>query len=264
VSGVQLQSSPVLLDVANAVATLTVNRPWVLNALDQATFDALEESWNRIEADPGVRCAIVTGAGDRAFSAGADIRQLNELSSESALAFMAYGQRVFDRIAASRKPTVAAVNGYALGGGLELAMACDIRIASDTAFFGQPEITLGSIPGWGGTQRLPLLIGLGRARELILTGRIIDAAEAERAGLVNRVVPVADLATEAHAVAERITGLAPVALALAKDAIRQVEGDLAAGLQVEREHVARTFATDDQREGTRAFLEKRAPVFHGR
>jgi enoyl-CoA hydratase len=211
-----------------------------------------------------VRCAIVTGAGDRAFSAGADIRQLNELSSESALAFMAYGQRVFDRIAASRKPTVAAVNGYALGGGLELAMACDIRIASDTAFFGQPEITLGSIPGWGGTQRLPLLIGLGRARELILTGRIIDAAEAERAGLVNRVVPVADLATEAHAVAERITGLAPVALALAKDAIRQVEGDLAAGLQVEREHVARTFATDDQREGTRAFLEKRAPVFHGR
>jgi enoyl-CoA hydratase len=263
VSGVQLQSSPVLLDVAGAVATLTVNRPWVLNALDQATFDALEESWNRIEADPGVRCAIVTGAGDRAFSAGADIRQLNELSSESALAFMAYGQRVFDRIAASRKPTVAAVNGYALGGGLELAMACDIRIASDTAFFGQPEITLGSIPGWGGTQRLPLLIGLGRARELILTGRIIDAAEAERAGLVNRVVPVADLATEAHAVAERITGLAPVALALAKDAIRQVEGDLAAGLQVEREHVARTFATDDQREGTRAFLEKRAPVFHG-
>jgi enoyl-CoA hydratase len=264
VSGVQLQSSPVLLDVAGAVATLTVNRPWVLNALDQATFDALEESWNRIEADSGVRCAIVTGAGDRAFSAGADIRQLNELSSESALAFMAYGQRVFDRIAASRKPTVAAVNGYALGGGLELAMACDIRIASDTAFFGQPEITLGSIPGWGGTQRLPLLIGLGRARELILTGRIIDAAEAERAGLVNRVVPVADLATEAHAVAERITCLAPVALALAKDAIRQVEGDLAAGLQVEREHVARTFATDDQREGTRAFLEKRAPVFHGR
>ena len=136
-----------------------------------------------------MRCAIVTGAGDRAFSAGADIRQLNELSSESALAFMAYGQRVFDRIAASRKPTVAAVNGYALGGGLELAMACDIRIASDTAFFGQPEITLGSIPGWGGTQRLPLLIGLGRARELILTGRIIDAAEAERAGLRNESFP---------------------------------------------------------------------------
>jgi enoyl-CoA hydratase/carnithine racemase len=177
---------------------------------------------------------------------------------------MAYGQRLFDRIAASRKPIVAAINGYALGGGLELAMACDIRIGADTAFFGQPEITLGSIPGWGGTQRLPLLIGLGRARELILTGRIIDAAEAERVGLVSRVVPAADLAAEARAVAERIAGLAPVALALAKDAIRQVEGDLAAGLRVERELVARTFDTDDQREGTRAFLEKRAPVFHGR
>ena len=249
---------------SGAVATLTVNRPRVLNALDQATFDALEESWNRIEADP--ECAVRSSPERETGPSvpGADIRQLNELGSEGALDFMAYGQRVFDRIAASRKPTVAAVNGYALGGGLELAMACDIRIASDTAFFGQPEITLGSIPGWGGTQRLPLLIGLGRARELILTGRIIDAAEAERAGLVNRVVPVADLATEAHAVAERITGLAPVALALAKDAIRQVEGDLAAGLRVEREHVARTFATDDQREGTRAFLEKRAPVFHGR
>jgi len=263
-SSVQLQPSSVLLDVAGAVATLTVNRPRVLNALDWATFDALEETLNRIEADPGVRCAIVTGAGDRAFSAGADIRELNELSSEGALAFMVYGQRLFDRIAASRKPIVAAINGYALGGGLELAMACDIRIGADTAFFGQPEITLGSIPGWGGTQRLPLLIGLGRARELILTGRIIDAAEAERVGLVSRVVPAADLAAEARAVAERIAGLAPVALALAKDAIRQVEGDLAAGLRVERDLVARTFDTDDQREGTRAFLEKRAPVFHGR
>jgi enoyl-CoA hydratase len=256
-------SPPVLLDVAGAVATVTINRPRVLNALDRETFDALETALDHIERDSTVRCTIITGAGERAFCAGADIRQLNALGSEGALAFMALGQRLFDRIAASPKPTVAAVNGYALGGGLELAMACDIRLASNAAHFGQPEITLGSIPGWGGTQRLPLLVGLGRARELILTGRIIDAAEAERIGLVSRVVPADDLMTEAGAVAEKIAGLAPVALALAKDAICQVEGDLASGLRVEREHVAQTFATEDQREGTRAFLEKRAPVFQG-
>jgi enoyl-CoA hydratase len=257
------QPPPVLLDIVGPVATLTINRPRVLNALDRATFEALEGACDQIETDRDVRCAIVTGAGERAFSAGADIHQLDDLGSAGALAFMADGQRVFDRLAASPKTTVAAVNGYALGGGLELAMACDVRIAADTACFGQPEITLGSIPGWGGTQRLPLLVGLGRARELILTGRIIDAAEAERIGLVSRVVPAADLAAAASEMARRIATLAPVALALAKDAIRQVEGDLAAGLRVEREHVARTFGTADQREGTRAFLEKRAPVFHG-
>jgi enoyl-CoA hydratase len=147
---------------------------------------------------------------------------------------------------------------------LELAMACDLRLAADTACLGQPEITLGSIPGWGGTQRLPLLVGMGRARELVLTGRIIDAAEAERIGLVNRVVPATELAREARALAAHLASLAPVALALAKDALHQVEGNLAAGLRVEREHVARTFATEDQREGTRAFLEKRTPIFHGR
>jgi enoyl-CoA hydratase len=143
-------------------------------------------------------------------------------------------------------------------------MACDLRIAADSAHFGQPEITLGSIPGWGGTQRLPLLVGLGRARELILTGRIIDAAEAERIGLANQVVPSGELMEVARERAARIASLAPVALALAKDAIRQVEGDLAAGLRIEREHVARTFATEDQREGTHAFLEKRSPAFRGR
>jgi enoyl-CoA hydratase len=254
----------VLLEVDGAVATLTINRARVLNALDGETCDALASAWDRIEGDGAVRCAIVTGAGERAFCAGADIRQLSGMDSAAALAFMAFGQRVFDRIAASPKPTIAAVNGYALGGGLELAMACDLRLAADGAFFGQPEITLGSIPGWGGTQRLPLLVGLGRARELVLTGRIIDAAEAERIGLVSRIVPAADLAAEAQALAERIASLAPVALALAKDALHQVEGNLAEGLRVEREHVARTFATDDQREGARAFLEKRAPLFHGR
>jgi enoyl-CoA hydratase len=255
---------PVLLDRIGTVTTVTLNRPRVLNALDRATFAGLEDAFNEIERDAGVRCVIVTAAGERAFCAGADIHELNGLGADGALAFMALGQRLFDRIAQSPKPTIAAINGYALGGGLELAMACDIRIAATTAAVGQPEITLGSLPGWGGTQRLPLLVGLGRARELILTGRIIEAAEAERIGLVSQVVPMVELLSTAGALAERIASLAPIALALAKDAIRQVEGNLATGLRVEREHVARTFATEDQQEGTRAFLEKRLPVFHGR
>jgi enoyl-CoA hydratase len=255
---------PVLLDRKSRVATLTINRPRVLNALDSATFAGIESAFDEIEQDADVRCVIVTGAGERAFCAGADVRELNGLGAEGALAFMARGQRLFDRIAQSPKPTIAALNGYALGGGLELAMACDIRIAAATATFGQPEITLGSLPGWGGTQRLPLLVGLGRSRELILTGRIIEADEAERIGLVSQVVPTAELARAVEALAERIASLAPVALALAKDALRQAEGDLATGLRLEREHVARTFATEDQQEGTRAFLEKRLPVFHGR
>jgi enoyl-CoA hydratase len=248
----------------SAVVTITVDRPRVLNALNRAVFAGLEDAFDEIETDPGVRCVVVTGAGERAFCAGADIRELDALGAQGALAFMALGQRVFDRIARSPKPTIAAVNGHALGGGLELAMACDIRVAAETATFGQPEITLGSIPGWGGTQRLPLLVGLGRARELVLTGRIFDAAEAERIGLVSRVVPSAVLGDTARDMAETIAALPPVALALAKDALRQTEGDLGAGLRVEREHVARTFATEDQREGTRAFFEKRKPVFHGR
>jgi enoyl-CoA hydratase len=254
----------VRLDRAGPVAIVTIDRPRVLNALNRAVFAELQAALAEIERDDSVRCAIVTGAGARAFSAGADIRELDALGSEGALEFMALGQRIFDRLAHAATPTIAAVNGHALGGGLELAMACDIRIAAETARFGQPEITLGSIPGWGGTQRLPLLVGLGRARELILTGRIIDAAEAERIGLVSQVVAADRLLAAARETAGRIAALPPVALALAKDAVRQVEGDLAAGLRVEREHVARTFATEDQREGTRAFFEKRKPVFHGR
>lgn len=255
---------PVIVDVSDSIATVTLNRARVLNALDRESFAHLEMAFGQIAAEPGIRCAIVTGAGERAFCAGADIRELSELGAEGALDFMAYGQAIFDHIAICPKPVIAAVNGYALGGGLELAMACDIRLAAVSAHFGQPEITLGSIPGWGGTQRLPLLVGLGKARELILTGTIIEAATAERIGLVNQVVQGDELMTAAREMARRIAGLPPVALALAKDAIRQVEGDLAAGLRVEREHVATTFATDDQREGTRAFFEKRSPVFQGR
>lgn len=254
---------PLLFQQEGAVAVVTVNRPRVLNALNREVFALLEGAFEQIESEPGIRCVIITGAGERAFCAGADVHELHQLGAEGALQLMAYGQGVFDRIAASPKPTIAAVQGYALGGGLELAMACDLRIAAESAQMGQPEITLGSIPGWGGTQRLPLLVGLGRARELILTGRLISAAEAERMGLVNRVVPLADLMGAALAQAAEIASLPPVALALAKQAIAHAEGDLAAGLRLEREHVARTFATADQREGTNAFLEKRKPVFQG-
>lgn len=257
-------AASVLVEVAGEVATIVINRPRVLNALNHRTIEELQEAFERVEADEGVRCVVITGAGDRAFVAGADIRALDGLGESGALEFMTFGQSVFDRIAASPKPTIAAVNGYALGGGLELAMACDIRIASDNARFGQPEITLGSIPGWGGTQRLPLLVGLGRARELILTGRIIEPVEAERIGLVSFVTPAPQLSEASTALAIRIASLAPVALALAKDAIRSIEGHLAEGLRLEREYVARTFATEDQREGTRAFFEKRSPVFQGR
>lgn len=256
-------SDVVLFQQDGAVAVVTVNRPRVLNALNREVFALLEEAFDRIETDPGIRCAIVTGAGERAFCAGADVRELHQLGAEGALQLMAYGQGVFDRLAASPKPTIAAIQGFALGGGLELAMACDLRIAAESAQMGQPEITLGSIPGWGGTQRLPLLVGLGRARDLILTGRLITAAEAERMGLVNRVVPLAELMPTVMAQAAQIASLAPLALALAKEAIAHVAGDLAAGLRLEREHVARTFATADQREGTNAFLEKRKPVFQG-
>ncbi|MCC6314832.1 MAG: enoyl-CoA hydratase/isomerase family protein [Thermomicrobiales bacterium] len=256
--------SAVRLAFDDRVATIAIDRERVLNALDRQAFVELDAALDRIAADDRVRAVVITGSGDRAFAAGADIRALDGLGSEGALEFMTFGQRVFDRIANLPKPTVAAVNGYALGGGLELAMACDIRIAADTAHFGQPEITLGSIPGWGGTQRLPLLVGLGWARDLILTGRLIDATEAERIGLVTRVVPAADMPRAAAELAAHLAGLAPIALALAKDAMRLVEGDLAAGLRREREYVARTFATADQREGTRAFLEKRAPRFTGR
>jgi enoyl-CoA hydratase len=254
----------VLVELDGHVATVTINRPAVLNALDREAFESLDAAFDRFATDEAIRVVVVTGAGDRAFSAGADIRALHGLGDAGALDFMEFGQRVFDALAHSPKPTIAAINGYALGGGLELAMACDVRIAADSARLGQPEITLGSIPGWGGTQRLPLLVGLGRARELILTGRLIDAAEAERIGLVNRIVPRGEILAAAREMADRMASLPPIALALAKDAIRVREGDIAAGLVREREHVAATFATEDQREGTRAFFEKRSPEFKGR
>jgi enoyl-CoA hydratase len=215
--------------------------------------------------DDGVRAVVLTGAGEKAFVAGADIKELAELTPVAGKAYAAAGQRIVDQIEQLGKPVVAAVNGYALGGGCELAMACTIRLASETAKFGQPEVKLGVIPGFGGTQRLPRLVGKGRAMELILTGATIDAAEAYRIGLVNRVVPAAALMTEARTLAQALAASAPVALRHAMEAMnRGLEMTVADGCVLEATLFGLVASTDDMREGTRAFVEKRKATFTGR
>jgi enoyl-CoA hydratase len=211
-----------------------------------------------------VRAIIVTGAGDRAFIAGADIAEMKDKSPSEALAFARLGQAVCSAIEAAPQPVIAAINGYALGGGCEIALACDIRLASETAVLGQPEVALGVPPGWGGTQRLPRVIGPGLARELIYTGRRVGAEEALRIGLVNAVYPPAELLERARALAAEIARNAPVAVRLSKEAIRRgLDVDLAAGLALEAQAFALAFSTADQREGMSAFLEKRSPEFRG-
>jgi enoyl-CoA hydratase len=251
--------------IDGAVATVTINRPKVLNALDAATLGELDEAMRQLQADASVRAVILTGAGDRAFVAGADISELAALAPDAAKAHAELGQGVFDRVERLGKPVIAAVNGFALGGGCELAMACTVRLAADSARFGQPEVKLGLTPGFAGTQRLPRLVGKGRAMELILGGGVIDAAEAYRIGLVNRVVPAASLMDEARALAEAWAANAPVAVRYAMEAIGHgLETSVAEGSFVEASLFGLTFATEDMREGTRAFLEKRKPEFRGR
>jgi enoyl-CoA hydratase len=251
--------------IDGAVATVTINRPKVLNALDAATLGELDEAMRGLQADASVRVVILTGAGDRAFVAGADINELATLAPDGAKAHAELGQRVFDRVEHLGKPVIAAVNGFALGGGCELAMACTVRLAADSARFGQPEVKLGLTPGFAGTQRLPRLVGKGRAMELILGGGVIDAAEACRIGLVNRVVPAASLMDEARALAQAWAANAPVAMRYAMEAIAHgLETSFAEGSFVEASLFGLAFATEDMREGTRAFLEKRKPEFRGR
>lgn len=253
-----------LLERDDAVAIVTINRPKVLNALNRQTLAELRQALLELQADQSVRAVIITGAGDRGFVAGADISELATLSPTAAAERARTGQAVFDRIEQLGKPVIAAINGFALGGGCELAMACTLRLASDTAKLGQPEINLGLIPGYAGTQRLPRLVGKGRALELLLTGAPVTAVEAERIGLVNRVVPAADLLSEARRLAQTLAAQAPVAVRFILEAVH-------AGLEMSRAdgslHEATLFglvaATDDMREGTRAFLEKRKPVFKG-
>jgi enoyl-CoA hydratase len=252
------------LSAADGIGTLTVHRPDKLNALNHATIEELDRAIEALGAAPDVHGIIVTGAG-RAFVAGADIAELAALDSARALVLSRRGQEVFAKFEASHKPVIAAVNGFALGGGCELAMACHLRIAGDTARFGQPEVKLGLIPGYGGTQRLPRLVGPGHAAQLLLTGEIIDAAEALRIGLVNRVVPVAELMAVTEGLMRQMLANAPLAIARILDGIRRtVDAPSSASFDLEASAFSFLADTEDAREGTAAFLEKRAPRFGGR
>ncbi len=252
-------------EITGQVAVLTVNRPKVLNALSRATIAALLETLQRAEDDDAVRAVILTGAGDRAFVAGADITELQRASSANEVRLLAeYGHGVGRLIARMRKVVIAAVNGFALGGGCELAMSCDIRIAADTARFGQPEVNLGVLPGWGGTQRLTRLVGPGMSKLLNLTGEQIDAETALRIGLVERVVPAAELMDAAHALASQIASKAPQAVAAIKQAInRGADMSLDDANSYESALFGAIVTTDDGREGTTAFVEKRKPTWQG-
>jgi enoyl-CoA hydratase len=254
------------LELDGSVATLTLNRPAVLNALNRDLLTVLEETLDAFSGDASLRAVIITGAGERAFAAGADIAELAELPGAVAGEHKARtGQRITQLIEALPVPVIAAVNGFALGGGCELAMACDFRIASENAKFGQPEVNLGVPPGYGGTQRTTRLLGPGMALFMCLTGETIDAAEALRIGLVQRVVPIGELMPEARRIAGLITAKAPLAITATKRAIREGAAlPLAEGLALEALHFGAMVSTNDFREGTRAFLEKRKPVFEGR
>jgi enoyl-CoA hydratase len=258
-------SSLVLTSAADGIATLTLNRPKVRNALNAALLDALLHALHAAEADPSVRAIILTGSGEKAFAAGADIGELSAVpNSVVGAALSRRGQAITRAMELLRVPIVAAVNGFALGGGCELAMAADIRIAGENAAFGQPEVNLGLIPGYGGTQRLSRLVGRGMAQYLCLTGEVINAQEALRIGLVQRVVPRADLIGEARRVAGLIAAKAPLATAAAKRAIDEGIGlSIAEGLAIEALHFGTIVGTNDFREGTAAFVEKRSAVFTG-
>ena len=247
------------------VAVVTFNRPEALNAFDRTTVDELARAVEEIEQDDAVGAAVFTGAGAKAFVAGADISQFPSLDVWSAGAFAERALEVFARVERMPKPSIAAVNGYCLGGGQELALACDIRLASRSAHFGQPEINLGIMPGWGGTQRLPRIVGPGWARQMILSGDMIDAETALRIGLVNELLAPEDLVERAVDLAERIGGRARRAVALAKEAlIRGQDMPLQEGIRYETAMWQLVFDTADAREGVGAFLEKRAPKFTGR
>jgi enoyl-CoA hydratase len=254
-----------LVDREGPVVLVTLNRPKALNALNRRLLGELSQLVDELGDDAASRAIVITGAGDRAFAAGADITEIAELSQEAARAFATFGQSVFARLETLGKPVIAAVNGFALGGGCELAMACTFRVASELAVFGQPEVDLGLIPGFGGTQRLTRLVGRGRALDLTLTGRRITATEAERIGLASRVVAPASLHDEAMSLAKELAAKAPMAMRYILAAVHEgADLPLDAATQIEATYFGQAAATDDMREGTRAFVEKRKPVFQGR
>lgn len=255
----------ILFEVKNFIAFVTINRPDKLNALNNETLDELQKCFSLIKENDSVNVVVITGAGEKAFVAGADISELNKLNLESGKLFAENGQSVFNLIEKSGKPVIAAVNGFALGGGCELAMACHIRYASEKAKFGQPEVNLGIIPGYGGTQRLARLVNTGRAAELILTGDIIDANEALRIGLVNKVFSPVELNSKVTELAEKISSKGQLAVRMALDAVVNTdELNLSSGLSLEAKLFGDCCGTEDFKEGTSAFLEKRKADFKGK
>jgi enoyl-CoA hydratase/carnithine racemase len=262
---VALTLANVLYEKKGAIAYVTVNRPKVLNALNTPTWKDLRTAFEDARDDTAIRGVILTGAGNKAFIAGADISELAHVAAFEAEQSSRFGQGVLDLIEDLGKPVIAAVNGFALGGGCETAMACTIRLAIETAKFGQPEVTLGLVPGGGGTQRLPRLVGKGRALQLILSGEMIGAQEAYRIGLVNEIVPAAELITRAEAILKKIASNAPIAVKLALEAANMgMDTSQGEGLLLEASYFGLCAATEDKKEGTSAFLEKRAPKFQGR
>ncbi|MDP2268165.1 MAG: enoyl-CoA hydratase-related protein [Deltaproteobacteria bacterium] len=253
-----------LLTEEESIATITFNRPKSLNAMNSDTLLELRDAVTACKNDATVKALILTGAGEKAFVAGADILQMQNLRPAEALAFMELGHEVLRLIETMSKPAIAAVNGFALGGGAEIAMACDIRFASENALFGQPEVLIGLIPGWGGTQRLSRLIGMGRAKEMIMSGASIDAKRAYEIGLVNKVVPLDQLLAEARKFAVKLTTLPGFTLKMIKHSMNfGYDLPLDNAIRLEVECCAQCFSTDDQKEGMKAFLEKRKPVYKG-
>jgi len=260
-----LKLANVLYEKKGAIAYVTVNRPKVLNALNTPTWADLRTAFEDARNDAALRGVILTGAGDKAFIAGADIGELTHASAIDAERSSRVGQEVLDLVENLGKPVIAAINGFALGGGCETAMACTIRIAVEHAKFGQPEVKLGLLPGCGGTQRLPRLVGKGRALQLILSGGMISAQEAFRIGLVNEVVPAADLTPRAEAILKEIAANAPVAVRCSLEAVNKgMDASQREGFALEASYFGLCAGTEDKKEGTSAFLEKRAPQFHGR
>ena len=263
ITGLTLEN--VLYEKKDSIAYVTLNRPKVLNALNKKTWADLRTAFEAARDDAAVQGVILTGAGDKAFIAGADISELANVSAVEAEESSTFGQEVLNLVENLGKPVIAAINGFALGGGCETAMACTIRVASEHAKFGQPEVKLGLIPGGGGTQRMPRLVGKGRALQIILSGEIISAQEAYRIGLVNEVVPAADVITRAEAILKQIFSNAPVAVKYSLEAVNKgLETSVAEGLSLEASLFGLCAGTEDKREGTQAFLQKRAPQFQGR
>jgi enoyl-CoA hydratase len=260
-----MEKQYVQVTIEEGIAIVTIDNQPALNALNAPTLSQLDQVFSDLAGNKEVNGVIITGAGEKSFVAGADISEFNSVKGNEAAAFMARGQRIFDKIEAFDRPVIAAVNGFAFGGGNELAMSCDIRIASENALFGQPEVTLGIIPGYGGTQRLPRLIGPGKAKEIIFADERINAQEALRIGLVQRVVPKGQAVEEAKKLLKKITAKGPIAIKMCKKAINEgLTMSLRAGLDLEAQCQGICFATEDKVEGAKAFLEKRPANFRGK